>query len=220
MRELTFLVPVLIVANQLTFAQSNWVRKDFFMQRSHVAGLAEIAIFAGLAMVLDIFTQPLAIGPWISLSFKMTPIFLLAFRRGAKPAIMAGFIWGILQVALGQAAGGWLNLWQGFLEYFIAFSLIGFAGLIKPWLNQSLKKNQTVRSLSLMVVGVLIGSLARYCIHFIAGILFWGSYAPKGQSALLYSAIINGSSFLGETLACIVALLLLFPFIKKFLILD
>ncbi|ERJ78227.1 hypothetical protein HMPREF1557_00361 [Streptococcus sobrinus W1703] len=29
MRELTFLVPVLIVANQLTFAQSNWVRKDF-----------------------------------------------------------------------------------------------------------------------------------------------------------------------------------------------
>ncbi|WP_019786259.1 energy-coupled thiamine transporter ThiT, partial [Streptococcus sobrinus] len=71
-----------------------------------------------------------------------------------------------------------------------------------------------------MVVGVLIGSLARYCIHFIAGILFWGNYAPKGQSALLYSAIINGSSFLGETLACIVALLLLFPFIKKFLILD
>lgn len=187
------------------------------MQKSHVAELAEIAIFAGLAMVLDVFTQPLAIGPWISLSFKMTPIFLLAFRRGTKPAIMAGFIWGILQVALGQAAGGWLNLWQGFLEYFVAFSLIGLAGLIKPWLNQSLKNNQAIKSLTLMILGVLIGSLARYTIHFIAGLLFWGSYAPKGQSALVYSAIINGSSFLGETLACLIALFLLYPFIKRFL---
>lgn len=187
------------------------------MQKSNVAKLAEIAIFAGLAMVLDVFTQPLAIGPWISLSFKMTPIFLLAFRRGTRPAMMAGFIWGILQVALGQAAGGWLNLWQGFLEYFVAFSLIGLAGLIKPWLNKSLRKERTLQSLTFMALGALIGSLTRYTIHFIAGLLFWGSYAPKGQSALVYSAIINGSSFLGETLACLIALFLLYPFIKRFL---
>lgn len=190
------------------------------MQKTNVASMAEIAIFAGLAMVLDFFTQPMSIGPWISLSFKMVPIFLIAFRRGTKPAIVAGLIWGILQVALGQAAGGWLNLWQGFLEYFVAFSLIGFAGIIRPLFHQALKKNRPLRSWTIMVLGILIGSLSRYIIHFIAGIIFWGSYAPKGQSALVYSAIINSSSCLGETLACIIALSLLFPFIKRFLLIN
>ncbi|MGT2930686.1 energy-coupled thiamine transporter ThiT [Streptococcus dentasini] len=190
------------------------------MQKTNVASIAEIALFAGLAMVLDIFTQPLSLGPWLSLSFKMVPIFILAFRRGTRPAVLAGLIWGILQVVTGQAAGGWLNLWQGFLEYFIAFSLIGLAGVIQPLFEQTLRKHQSLRSWTTMILGILVGSLSRYIVHFIAGIIFWGSYAPKGQSALIYSAIVNGSSWLGETLACIIALGLLFPFIKRFLLIS
>ena len=36
--------------------------------------------------------------PWISLSFKMVPIFLLSFRWGLKAGAMGGLIWGLLQV--------------------------------------------------------------------------------------------------------------------------
>ncbi|MFC3931972.1 energy-coupled thiamine transporter ThiT [Streptococcus dentapri] len=187
------------------------------MQKTKINVIAETSLLAGLAMILDLLTQPMSLGPWISFSFKMVPIFILAFRRGIKPAMLAGLIWGILQVAFGEAAGNWLNLTQGFLEYFVAFSFVGIGGLVKPWLDKAMTKKETFKGLSLIILGIFLGTISRYFIHFIAGIIFWGSYAPKGQSALLYSSIINGSSWLGETLACSIALWLLYPFINIFL---
>ena len=95
------------------------------MSKTNIRPMIEVALFATIAYILDLVTQPMSLGPWISLSFKMVPIFLLSFRWGVKAGAMGGLIWGLLQVVTGQAAGGWLTLTQGFLEYFVAFSLIG-----------------------------------------------------------------------------------------------
>ena len=187
------------------------------MSKTSIRPMIEVALFATIAYILDLVTQPMSLGPWISLSFKMVHIFLLSFRWGLKAGAMGGLIWGLLQVVTGQAAGGWLTLTQGFLEYFVAFSLIGISGVVKPALDKAIKQDNKVKSLMLITGGILLGSFARYLIHFIAGVIFWGSYAPKGQSPYLYSFIVNSSSFLGETLASLIVFFALQRFLGRLL---
>jgi len=136
--------------------------------------MIEVALFATIAYILDLVTQPMSLGPWISLSFKI-------------------------------------------LEYFVAFSLIGISGVVKPALDKAIKQDNKVKSLMLITWGILLGSFARYLIHFIAGVIFWGSYAPKGQSPYLYSLIVNSSSFLGETLASLIVFFALQRFLGRLL---
>lgn len=187
------------------------------MSKTNIRPMIEVALFATIAYILDLVTQPMSLGPWISLSFKMVPIFLLSFRWGLKAGAMGGLIWGLLQVVTGQASGGWLTLTQGFLEYFVAFSLIGISGMVKPTLDKAIKEGNKVKSLMVITEGILLGSFARYLIHFIAGVIFWGSYAPKGQSPYLYSFIVNSSSFLGETLASLIVFFALQRFLGRLL---
>ncbi|MGT2757605.1 energy-coupled thiamine transporter ThiT [Streptococcus ovuberis] len=187
------------------------------MSKNRIQLLAEVAIFATLAMVLDIFTEPMQLGPWISFSFKMIPIFIVAFRRGVGAGMSAGFLWGLLKVVTGEAASGILSPLQGFLEYFIAFTVIGLAGLAKPWVDKARAQKASGQILAYSLIGVLVGTTARYIIHFIAGFVFWGQYAPEGQSAVLYSLSVNGLSWFGETLACVLVIWLAQPMMTFFL---
>lgn len=59
-------------------------------------------------------------------------------------------------------------------------------------------------------LSVLAGSFARYFWHFVAGVFFWGSYAPKGQSAFLYSFITNGVTMIGNGILCAAVAAILF----------
>jgi len=182
--------------------------------------MIEVALLATIAYILDLVTQPMSLGPWISLSFKMVPIFLLSFRWGVKAGAVGGFIWGLLQVVTGEAAGGWLTPIQGFLEYFVAFSLIGLSGAVKPALDKAIREKKRLQTLTYITVGVILGGFARYTIHYIAGVIFWGSYAPAGQSAYLYSLIVNSSSFLGETIASLIVFFILQEFLGRLLITE
>ena len=58
-------------------------------------------------------------------------------------------------------------------------------------------------------MAVFVGSLARYFWHFIAGIVFWGSFAPEGMSPVIYSLIVNGGTMVGSGLLCTVLLIIL-----------
>lgn len=187
------------------------------MYRNKYQMIIEISLFAALALILDIFTQPFKLGPWISLSFKMLPIFIVAFRWGVKAGMLSGLIWGLLQIVSGQASGGILTPLQAFIEYFIAFTMIGSAGLMKPFIIKSYNKNNKLLITLYILLGVMIGSAGRYFCHFIAGIIFWGQYAPKNISPIYYSAMINGISWLSETASCVVVLFLLQPLMMKFI---
>ena len=190
------------------------------MSKTTIRPMIEVALLATIAYILDLVTQPMSLGPWISLSFKMVPIFLLSFRWGVKAGAMGGFIWGLLQVVTGEAAGGWLTPIQGFLEYFVAFSLIGLSGIVKPTLDKAIRDKKRVQTLTYITVGVVLGGFARYLIHYIAGVIFWGSYAPEGQSAYLYSLIVNSSSFIGETIASLIVFFILQEFLGRLLITE
>lgn len=166
----------------------------------------EAVIMAAVAMVLSFI--PTYIAPLgIDISIAMIPIILLALRRGTGPAIVAGFIWGMLSILFGTAFI--FSLGQAFIEYFIAFAFAGFAGLVSKSFQQSLskKKMDTIRWI---IIATFIGSFARFFWHFIAGIIFFGANAPQGTPVWIFSLIVNGASGFFTALAVSLILILIY----------
>lgn len=94
---------------------------DFFMMNTRLVVLLEASLMAAFAVILDLLPS-IKLSPSISISIAMVPIFLLSYRRGWRAGILAGFVWGILQIALGDA---WIATpVQMIVEYFIAFAFI------------------------------------------------------------------------------------------------
>ncbi|HDX9613121.1 TPA: energy-coupled thiamine transporter ThiT [Bacillus toyonensis] len=197
------------------------------MRNTNLQAMIESAILAAFAMVIDILPLSIKLPTGGSISFAMIPIFIIAYRWGFKMAFLGGLIWGLLQIVVGDAYI--LTPIQAFIEYFVAFAFIGFAGLFHRPIQKSLavsnedqsslgsrkdkpasKQNKGKKALVYIILATFVGSFARYFCHFIAGIIFFGQYAPKGQSAALYSLIVNGSTMIGSFILCTVLLILLF----------
>lgn len=176
------------------------------MKKIGLLGLIEASFFAAFAIVLDLLPsiKPM---PSVSISIAMIPIFILAFRWGFKVSLLSGLLWGILQIAIGDA---WIATpVQAFIEYFIAFACIGFAGLFYHLIQKEIRNGSKFKALGWMVVAVFVGSLARYFWHFVAGFIFFGEFAPEGMSPLLFSFAVNGATMLGAWILCSAVILLL-----------
>ena len=175
----------------------------------------EIAIFAALAFLIDLLPSiKIAIG--VSISFSMVPIFIMCFRWGVKGGALSGFLWGILQLALGNAYI--LTPLQAFIEYIIAVTFIGFGGIFSSSIKGYLANNQRSKAFFFIILSLIIGSFARYFCHFIAGLIFWGFAAPKGMPVLWYSFSMNGISMIGSLLSCLIILSLLIPSASRMII--
>lgn len=168
--------------------------------------MIEAAFFAAIAMVLDLLPS-ITIAPAVTISFSMVPIFILAFRWGFKVSFLSGFLWGLLQLTTGNFY--FLSIIQFLIEYFIAFAFIGFAGFFHPVIQKALKQGSKLTVSIWIVVAVFVGSLARYFWHFIAGVVFWGDYAPEGMSPVMYSFAMNGLAMLGAAVLCSIVLVIL-----------
>src|SRR5699024_2835495 len=147
--------------------------------------MIEVSIFTALAMLLD-FLPSIKPIPSISISLAMVPIFIIAFRWGFLASFVAGFLWGILQIVLGVACI--LMESYAFIEYFIAFAFIRFAGLFAGLVIRNLQQNLKTRASLWIVIGVFVGGAARYFWHFIAGVIFFKNYAIEaGKSPFIFS---------------------------------
>lgn len=178
------------------------------MNRFKLVTLIEISFLTAFALILDMVIPSIKPIPSISINISMVPIFLLAFRWGVKGSMIGGFLWGMLQIALGQA---WiLTPLQAFIEYFIAFAFIGFAGFFYQIIQRSLQTGDKSGARIWIVLAILIGSAARYFWHFIAGVFFFAEYAPDTMSPVLFSFLANGASMLGSAiLSAIIVVLVL-----------
>lgn len=165
--------------------------------------MMEIAILAALSMGIDWIDSAFKIGPY-SFSFSMVPILILAIRRGVGAGVLGGLIWAILQIVTGDAAGNYIHPVQFILEYPLAFGILGVAGLASKHKN-----------LLSIVAFSFLAILLRYTMHFFAGWIFWGIYAPEGQPAWLYSLIANGTTFLINTTVCIAIVIILYSVAKR-----
>ncbi|MFI8684243.1 energy-coupled thiamine transporter ThiT [Rossellomorea sp. NPDC077527] len=173
------------------------------MKHTRLIVLLEASLMAAFAVILDMLPS-IKLSPSISISIAMVPIFLLSYRRGWKAGLTGGFLWGILQIALGDA---WIATpVQMVIEYFIAFAFIGFAGMFAGKIQGSLGDSRRSKAILWVVIATFVGSLARYFWHFIAGFVFFAEYAPDDMSPLLFSFIANGITMLGSALLCSIVL--------------
>ena len=166
--------------------------------------MIEASIFAAMALVLDLLPsiKPM---PNISISFAMVPVFIVAFRWGVKTGFISGLLWGILQILTGDA---WIvTPVQGFIEYFVAFSCIGFAGFLSAMVQKAAASGNRKKLVATILAGTFVGSLFRYFWHFIAGVIFFANYAREaGKTPVVYSLFINGTTMFFTFILCSVVL--------------
>lgn len=187
------------------------------MKQKETLFLVEVAVFTALAYLLDVLSGVIFGHLWPqggSVSIQMVPVFLMAYRWGVKGGLLTGFLLGLLQIIL-----GWSKIYhpvQGFIDYFIAFSLVGIAGIFATQVKSALHHNKKIAWISFATIGILIGSTLRFLSHFYTGIVFFGSYAPEGQPAALYSLVYNGTYMLPSfILSAIVVILVIAAAPKK-----
>ncbi|GAB4072218.1 energy-coupled thiamine transporter ThiT [Barrientosiimonas marina] len=179
------------------------------MRSNRTLFLIEVAVFTALALLLDVIPF-LSFKIWAqggSISLAMIPVFILAFRWGLKGGLLSGFLWGILQVAAGT--GYVLTPLQGFIDYALAFTVIGFAGIFAKQVQKAIQSGQTTVYLTYITLGVILGSSLRFLAHFAAGVAFFNS-AVEGQSVWVYSLLYNISYIIPSLVISAAVVFLLF----------
>ena len=156
--------------------------------------LTEAALAIALAFVLGLFV--LFRMPFDgSVSLEMVPLILLALRQGWKVGVIAGAVYGLLDLVTPPAFA--VHPVQVLFDYPLAFGALGLAGLFKPTMRGA-------------ILGAAVAVLARFVCHFVSGVVFFASYAPEGWNPYLYSAAYNAAYLvpsLGIALVVVVALL-------------
>lgn len=185
-------------------------------KRSNTLFLVEVAVFSALAYLLDLVSGFLSLKIWPqggSISIAMIPIFLMSFRWGIRGGILSGFLLGLLQFILGFSQI--YTPIQGFIDYGIAFAVLGLAGLFASQVKNAIAKSNR-NWITFVVLGTFIGSALRYLAHVYSGIVFFGEYAPEGQPVALYSLIYNGTFMLPSfVISAIVVILIISAAPKK-----
>ena len=174
--------------------------------RTRTRMLCEGAIMVALAQILS-YIKILELPNGGSLTPAMFPILLFAVRWGLKDGLLAGFVFGLLQLIFdGAYAWGWQSM---LLDYLVAFPPLGLAGLFKG------KKWG-------IFAGTVLGCLGRFIVHFISGITIYRIYAPTEilgtvfDEPNLYSLVYNGSYMLPNTILALAIAGLLYAPLKKF----
>ena len=196
--------------------------------------LVTTAMLIAVATVLSIF-QPfqLPFGGGITIA-SMMPLILLAFCYGTSWGLFSAFLFSLLQLLLGAKTvaafflpgDSQMILWHAllicFLDYILAYSVLGLGGLFKNKI-----KNSTVS----ITIGTVFALSLRYIVHIVSGAVFFGSWAEwffsqdgfyafgsailetfSGFSlALIYSVIYNGTYMIPE----IIITAILTPIIYK-----
>ncbi len=175
--------------------------------------ITEIAILAALALALDYIgalTTGFLYPEGGSISIAIVPIMVISFRRGLIPGITTGFIVGTIQAVY---QGHILQIFQYFLDYPIAFALVGFAGVF-TYFN---KRKVTTFNL---ILGAVIAGLLRFFSHYLAGIIFWSSYTPPGMKTSLYSLTYNGAYMVPTIILSTIVIYLLYKYARQLFEVD
>jgi len=161
------------------------------MRNTKLITMIEGAIIAGVCVALSYVPLNTANASF-DLSLGLIPLGVYALRRGVLPAMAVGFVWGLLLIVLGKAY--FLTIPQVLIEYPIAFAFGGLGGILAPLLSRELAAERLGPAIRTVIFAGVIAAVARWFFHFVAGVIFWGSYAPEGVSPVVYSLFFNGIS--------------------------
>ncbi len=176
------------------------------MKHKNLQTLVECAIMIALATVLSLLkiTPPFLIfGGSITL-LSMLPIAVISCRHGIAVGLGTGFVYAALQLVLDLSKILTWGLTPAvlvacfFLDYLLAFTVIGFAGIFR-------KKGTTG-----VLLGTALALFLRFFSHFLSGLVLWGipsEYVEQFHNrTALYSLAYNGSYMLPEIMFTVLAL--------------
>lgn len=158
--------------------------------RNYTAKLTTAALMVALAMILDqikLFEMPQ--GGSITL-FGTLPIIALGYLLGTSWGLLGGAVTGLLNLMFG---GYVIHPVQLFLDYILAFAVMGLSGLVRD------KKNGLTK-------GYLLGVFCRYICAVLSGVIFFGEYAPENFNALTWSLWYNFTYLAVEGLMTIIVI--------------
>ena len=160
--------------------------------------MVESAIMIALSVVLS-FVKVWSMPQGGTVSLTMLPLFVLAFRRGAIPAILSGIIYGGISIIFDGVIYHPMSI---LLDYTLAYGVLGVAGFFK--------KNYFG-----IVLGTTVGTGLRYICSLLSGAVLFAQYAPEGQNPWIYSLGYNATYMIPELIICVVALVILYKSNKK-----
>lgn len=182
------------------------------MRNERIRILAEIALAVALASVLNLWQIRL---PWNiaggSITLTMLPIFIVALRRGAGAGMIAGALYGTLDLIFNPYIVHWA---QVLLDYPLPYLLVGLSGLGASSYRALVEKAQPSASL-VAALWMLLGGVGRFVAHLLSGVIFFAEYAPAGQNVWVYSIIYNASYLVPSLAASIVVALVLLPVLHR-----
>lgn len=152
--------------------------------------ITHVGLALALSTVLAIFKlYELPAGGSVTLG-SMVPIILIALFYGPELGFLTGLLYGVISLILSPFV---LNPVQVLFDYPLPFMALGVAGYFRD------KR----------VLGTIVAIFTRFIFHYIAGITFWASSAPKGTSPYLYSLIYNGSFLTIDGIICVIIIAVL-----------
>lgn len=190
---LIFLILLVALAAILYFAgkQKKWDTKTLV-----IGSLCVAASFVLSYIKFVRFPQGGSITP-----ASMLPLMVFAYIFGPGPGIIAGIVYGLLDLVQDPYV---VHPVQLLLDYIFAFGAMGLAGFFKNNLT----------------LGIIFSGFSRFVFNFISGMVFFGSFAPKGTPVWLYSLGYNGLIVGPDILICLIIALIpqvsnLFKNLKK-----
>ena len=137
---------------------------------------------------------------------SMLPLVFCALAFGPAWGIGISTVYGILQYIIAPYA---VNIFSMFLDYPLAFGVIGLAGFLAVskkvrMTEKNILNRVGLLSSPLILLAIFISMSARFLCHFISGIIYW---TPVGENPWLFSLIYNGSYMLPELIITCVILI-------------
>ncbi|MDI9599901.1 MAG: energy-coupled thiamine transporter ThiT [Acidobacteriota bacterium] len=174
-----------------------------------VRAVAEIGVALALAAALGWIAQvfPLRLPQGGSFGLEMLPILFIALRRGLLPGVVAGGLFGLLQLTGAAGTPFIFHPLQAVLDYPLAFAGLGLAGLVP------VGGLRGAGGVARLATAVAVGSGARFACHFLSGLLFFAAYAPEWEAPWLYSITYN---LLYLAPSAIVTALVLWPLLRAY----
>ncbi len=169
------------------------------MKKFNTWMLAEAGIVIALFLILkQIKVLEMPMGGSITAG-AMVPLFVFAFRWGGKNGMLVGAVAGVLDFILGTKYS--FHPVSLIFDYPVAYGLLGMAGFFG-------------KKVSGMLAGTIVGIFGRFVSHVISGVVVFASYAPEGQSPLLYSILYNGTYLLPEFIISFILVTLIIKYAR------
>lgn len=132
---------------------------------------------------------------------SMLPLMIFAYAFGVKKGVFVGAVYGLLQAL--QSSSGLLHPAQFLLDYPIAFSCVGFAGVFSH--TKALQKYPQAQ----IALGGVVMGLSRFVMHFLSGVFAFGIFAGDAP-VVLYSLGYQAAYVLPDMAITIVVALFVF----------